>query len=52
MAEALKGVTTAPTIYRVDTVPFQYLLGPPSTKTPPGAFVSLSQSDLMTLLKN
>jgi hypothetical protein len=52
MAEALKGVTTAPTIYRVDTVPFQYLLGPPSTKTPPGAFVTLSQSDLSTLLRN
>jgi len=50
MAEALKGITSAPTIYRVDTVPFQYI--PPDTKTPPTAFVTLAQSDLTTLLKN
>jgi len=50
MAEVLNGVMNAPTVYRVDTLPFQYI--PPSTKTPPTAFVQLEQTDLTTLLKN
>ena len=50
MGEALNGIKTAPTVYRVDTLPFQYI--PPSTKTPSSAFVALQQTDLTTLLKN
>ena len=50
MGEALNGIETAPTVYRVDTVPFQFI--PPSTKTPSSAFVTLQQTDLATLLKN
>ena len=50
MGEALNGVKTAPTIYRVDTIPYQYI--PPSTKTPSTPFVTLQETDLSTLLKN
>jgi Bacterial TSP3 repeat len=50
LAEALNGIDTAPTVYRVDTLPFQYI--PPSTKTPPSAFVTVAQTDLTTLLRN
>jgi hypothetical protein len=50
MGEVLNGIVSAPTIYRVDTLPFQYI--PPNKKTPPTAFVTLQQTDLTTLLKN
>jgi hypothetical protein len=50
MAEVLNGIDTAPTVYRVDTIPFQYI--PPNTKTPPSAFVTVDQTDLTTLLRN
>jgi hypothetical protein len=50
LAEALNGTLTAPTVYRLDTIPFQYI--PPSTKTPSTPFVTVVQTDLTTLLKN
>jgi hypothetical protein len=50
MGEVLNGIKTAPTIYRVDTIPYQYI--PPSTKNPSAPFVTLQQTDLTTLLKN
>jgi hypothetical protein len=50
LGEALNGLPTAPTVYRVDTLPFQYI--PPSTKVPSTAYVTLQQTDLSTLLKN
>lgn len=50
MGEVLNGIKTSPTVYRVDTLPFQYIA--PSTKTPPGPYVTLQQTDLTTLLKN
>ena len=50
MAEALNGANAAPTIYRADTVPFQFI--PPSSKTPGGPFITLHQNDLTTLLAN
>jgi len=48
MGEVLNGVTTAPTVYRVDTLPFRYI--PPSTKTPSTPYVTVTQTDLTTLL--
>lgn len=50
MGEVLNGIETAPTVYRVDTVPFQFI--PPSTKTPSTAFVTLQETDLTTLLND
>jgi hypothetical protein len=50
MAEALNGATSAPTIYRADTIPFQFT--PPNTKTPSGPFITLHQNDLSTLTAN
>jgi hypothetical protein len=50
MGEVLNGVLTAPTIYRIDPLTFQYI--PPSTKTPSTPFVTLQQSDLTDLVKN
>jgi hypothetical protein len=50
MGEVLNDVKTAPTIYRIDAIPFQFI--PPSTKSPSTAFVTLEQTDLTTLLKN
>ncbi len=50
MGEALNGVVSAPTVYRVDTVPYQFI--PPSSKTPSTPFVTLEQTDLNTILRN
>jgi hypothetical protein len=50
MGQALNGATAAPTIYRVDTIPFQFI--PPDQKTPSLAYVTLEQSDLTTLITN
>jgi hypothetical protein len=50
LGQALDGIATSPTIYRVDTLPFQFT--PPSQKTPSGAYVSLEQDDLTTLITN
>ncbi len=50
MGEALDGLPSAPTIYRVATIPFRYI--PPDRKTPSSAFVTLQQNDLETLITN
>ena len=50
LGEALDGIASAPTVYRVDTIPFQYI--PPNQKTPSGAYISLEQDDLTTLITN
>jgi hypothetical protein len=50
MGEALDGLPSAPTIYRVATIPFQFV--PPDQKTPSSAFVTLRQTDLQTLITN
>ncbi len=50
MGQALDGLPSAPTIYRVATIPFQYI--PPDQKTPSSAFVTLGQGDLRTLITN
>jgi hypothetical protein len=50
MGQALNGAAAAPTIYRVDTLPFQFI--PPDQKSPSGAYVTLQQSDLTTLVTN
>ena len=50
MGQVLNGANDGPTIYRVDTIPFQFI--PPDTKTPSGAFVTLRQTDLTTLITN
>jgi len=50
MGQALDGRPDVPTIYRVDTIPFQFI--PPSQKTPTGAFVTLQQGDLSTVVTN
>jgi Bacterial TSP3 repeat len=51
MGEVLNGIITAPTIFRVDTLPFQYN-AVANTKTPNTAYVTLENTDLTTLLKN
>jgi hypothetical protein len=50
MGEALNGDPNAPTVYRADNIPFQFI--PPSQKTPPGATITLQQNDLTTLITN
>jgi hypothetical protein len=50
MGEVLNGINTAPTVYRIDSLRFQFI--PPSTKTPSTAYVTVDQTDLTTLLKN
>jgi hypothetical protein len=50
LAEVLNNVTTAPTIYKVDSLGFQFIA--PSTKTPPTAYVTVNQTDMTTLLRN
>jgi hypothetical protein len=50
MGQALNGAAAAPTIYRVATLPFQYI--PPDQKTPSSAYVTLEQNDLATLVTN
>ena len=50
LGEALNGLPGAPTVYRVDTIPFQFI--PPDQKTPSSAYVTLLQSDLTTLITN
>lgn len=50
MGQALNGAAAAPTIYRVATLPFQFI--PPDQKTPSAAFVTLEQNDLATLVTN
>ncbi len=50
LGQALDGIATSPTVYRTDSIPFQFI--PPSTKTPSGAYVSLEQDELKTLITN
>ena len=50
MGQALDGIPTAPTVYRFDTLPFQFI--PPDQKSPSGPFVTLQQDDLSTLITN
>ena len=50
MGEALNGLASVPTVYRFDTIPFQFI--PPDKKTPSSAYVTLHQSDLQTLITN
>jgi len=50
LGEALNGNPDAPTVYRAETLSFQYI--PPSTKTPPGASVTVQQTDLTTVITN
>jgi hypothetical protein len=50
LGQALDGISTSPTVYRTDSLPFQFI--PPNTKTPSGAYVSLEQDDLTTLITN
>jgi hypothetical protein len=50
MGEALNGGMTTPTVYRVDSLPFQFI--PPNQKIPSGPFVTLQQNDLTTLITN
>jgi hypothetical protein len=50
LGEALNGDINAPTVYRADTIPFQFI--PPNTKSPPGASITLQQNDLTTLITN
>jgi Bacterial TSP3 repeat len=50
MGQALDGIATSPTVYRFDTIPFQFI--PPDQKSPSSAFVTLQQDDLTTLITN
>jgi hypothetical protein len=50
MGQALDGIANSPTVYRYDTLPFQYI--PPNQKNPSGAYVTLQQNDLKTLITN
>jgi hypothetical protein len=50
MGEGLNGLANAPTVFRVDTLPFQYI--PPAQKSPSGPYVTLAQTDLTTLVTN
>jgi hypothetical protein len=50
MGEALNGDLGAPTVYRADTIPFQFIA--PNQKTPNTPFVTLEQDDLVTVVTN
>jgi hypothetical protein len=50
MGEVLNGDPNAPTVYRAESLPFQFI--PPNQKTPPQASVRIEQTDLTTLITN